>query len=166
MGWHRRYDALDIKVCRIISGTVFPAFRNFLTFLMVATEPHAPILRFGDSVHLPLSADVILELCDQRQDAHDELAGARTCVDWRTIQHLELNTLLAKLRYAVEIRGGARQAVKFRHQQCVAFAQILYAALQLWSPCIHSRPLLLKPFGAASAFELLKLHGKVVASQC
>jgi len=46
----------------MISGTVFPAFRSFLTFLMVsgttrglASEPHASISRFGDTVHLTLA---------------------------------------------------------------------------------------------------------------
>ena len=46
-----------------------------------APEPHASFLGLGDAIHLALMADVVLELCNQRQDAHDQLAGARACVD-------------------------------------------------------------------------------------
>jgi hypothetical protein len=42
---------------------------------------HAPISRFGNSVHLPFTPDVILELGNQRKNAHDELPGAGSGVD-------------------------------------------------------------------------------------
>jgi hypothetical protein len=80
----RYTDAFDREVCRIISGTVFPAFRNLLTFLMIrhekrlAPEPHAPILRLSDSVHLPFSADVVLELGDERIDPSTKVSEARS----------------------------------------------------------------------------------------
>jgi hypothetical protein len=51
------------------------------------------LLRLGDAIKLPLAPDVILELSDQRQDAHHELAGARRGVDAWIVDHLEIDAL-------------------------------------------------------------------------
>jgi hypothetical protein len=40
-------------------------------------------------------ANIVLELRDQREDAHDELACPRARVDCRIIDNLELNALRA-----------------------------------------------------------------------
>jgi hypothetical protein len=55
-------------------------------------------LFFRNTVHLMLMANVILEFCYQREDAHDEPAGARTGIYCRIISDLELNALLGELR--------------------------------------------------------------------
>ena len=52
-----------------------------------------------------LAADVILELCNQSQDAHDELAGARAGVDRGIIDHLEADAFLGKQRDDAIERG-------------------------------------------------------------
>jgi hypothetical protein len=87
-----------------MSGTVVPAFLNFfdlrdsfLCELWFSPELHASIFGFGDAVHLPLSSDVILELRDQRKNAHYELARAGSRVDRRIIRDLEGYALLGKL---------------------------------------------------------------------
>ena len=48
-------ERLDFSNCRIGQFALAP-------------ELHAPLSRFGDPVHLPLVADVVLKLSDQRQD--------------------------------------------------------------------------------------------------
>jgi hypothetical protein len=58
------------------------------------TELHAPILGLSDSIHLPFSPSIILELGNQSKDAHDEFTGAGSGVDRRIIQHLEAHALL------------------------------------------------------------------------
>src|SRR5262245_13732046 len=69
------------------------------------TKPHPPGLGLVDAVLLALSADVILELGNQREDTHDQLAGARACVDAWVIEHFESYTSRGKLRdNAVEVR--------------------------------------------------------------
>jgi hypothetical protein len=59
---------------------------------------HAPISRFGNSVHLPFPPDVILELGNQRKNAHDELPGARSRVDSGIIGDFKGHLLLRQLR--------------------------------------------------------------------
>ena len=44
-------------------------------------EPNASRLGLVDSILLAFAADIVLELGNQRQNAHDELAGARACVN-------------------------------------------------------------------------------------
>ena len=100
----------------MISGTVFPALRNFLTFRIVSATRrglrpnlHTSISRFGDAIHLTFMADVVLEFGYQRQDAHNELAGARGRVDGWVVHHLEGNPLLGELGDdAIKIRRRAR----------------------------------------------------------
>ena len=72
----------------MISGTVLPAFLSFLTCWIVSETRRGlqpkRVLRsraFLIRIHLPFATNVILELRDERQDAHDELAGTRACVD-------------------------------------------------------------------------------------
>jgi hypothetical protein len=67
----------------MISGTVLPEFLSFFTLLdclshqnRLATETGSALARLLDPIHLPFTANVVLELCDQRKDSHDELSGA------------------------------------------------------------------------------------------
>ena len=92
------------EVCRIISGTVFPAFLSFLTFWIVSEirrglrpKSDAALVSLLDAVHLPLAANVVLELGDEREDAHHKPARARAGVDCRIIEHLEVNSFLGEL---------------------------------------------------------------------
>jgi len=50
---------------------------------------HAPISRFGNSVHLPFPPDVILELGNQRKSAHDKLPGAGREADQNCLQRTD-----------------------------------------------------------------------------
>ena len=73
-------------------------FHPVLGELALAPKLHAAILGLGNPIHLTLSPDVILELGDQGQDTHDELAGARRGADRGIIHDLEADTLLTDLR--------------------------------------------------------------------
>jgi hypothetical protein len=64
----------------------------------LATEPNPFVQGEPDAVHLPLAANVILEFGNESEDAHDELAGARGCVDAWVIDHLEGYSLLGGSR--------------------------------------------------------------------
>jgi hypothetical protein len=80
-------------------------FHPVLGELALAPKLHAAILRLGNSIHLTLSPDVILEL-NQSEDAHHQLASSGRGVDRRVVQHLEANDLLSELgNDAIEIRG-------------------------------------------------------------
>jgi len=59
---------------------------------------HAPISRFGNSVHLPFPPDVILELGNQRKNAHDELPGAGSGVDGWIVTDFKGDPFLRQLR--------------------------------------------------------------------
>jgi hypothetical protein len=41
---------------------------------------------------LALTANIVLELGNQRQNAHDKLAGARACVNRWIVEHFELDS--------------------------------------------------------------------------
>ena len=60
--------------------TGLPQFPHLLNLLWdqkgLATKSCSPLSRFLDPIHLPFTANVVLELGDQGQDAHDELSGA------------------------------------------------------------------------------------------
>ena len=56
-------------------------------------EPNTSISGFGDAIHLTFMADVVLEFGNQRQDAHNDLAGARGGIDGWVVDHLEGNTI-------------------------------------------------------------------------
>ena len=72
------------------SGETVPAIIN-------ATELHASILGFRNTIHLTFSPNVVLELGNQGEDAHDELTRTGRGVDRRIIQHLEACALLGEL---------------------------------------------------------------------
>ena len=64
----------------MISGTVserrtWYLFHNLVGELGLDAEANAPLLRLGDTIELPLAPNVVLELGDERQDAHHQLAG-------------------------------------------------------------------------------------------
>jgi hypothetical protein len=46
-----------------------------------ATETDPTVASVFDAIHLPFSANVVLELSNQRQDAHNKLAGTGAGVD-------------------------------------------------------------------------------------
>jgi hypothetical protein len=54
-----------------------------------------PLLRLGYAIHL-IAPNVVLELSDQRQNTHDELAGGR--IDCGIVGHLKGDLLLGKPR--------------------------------------------------------------------
>ena len=56
-------------------------------------EANASLLRLGDAIKLPLAPNVVLELGDKRQYAHQQLAGARGGVDAWIVDHFELDAL-------------------------------------------------------------------------
>src|SRR4029077_781851 len=57
----------------------------------LGTEPNASRLGLVDSILLALAADIVLELGNQGQNTHDELAGARACVNRWVVEHFELD---------------------------------------------------------------------------
>ena len=44
-------------------------------------------MRFGDTIHLTLTADVILELCNEREDAHHQLASSAASLREAGLRH-------------------------------------------------------------------------------
>ena len=81
----------------MIAGTVSPdlaqcsdLFDLLISQLALAPELHPSIFGLGDPVHLALTANVVLELGNESEDAHDELAGTGGGVDRGVIQNLEL----------------------------------------------------------------------------
>ena len=97
----------------MIAGTVSPDSRSvsdlfdlLVSELTLATELHASILGFGDAVHLTFSPNVVLELGNESEDAHDELTRTGRGVDRGVIQNLEADSLLGELgNDAIEVRG-------------------------------------------------------------
>jgi integrase len=66
----------------------------------LAAKLHASILGLGDPVHLSFAPDIVLELCNQRQDAHDQLSRAGGRVYRGIIRDFERNALLRQLRWS------------------------------------------------------------------
>ena len=84
------------------SGETVPAIIN-------ATELHASILGFRNTIHLTFSPNVVLELGNQRQDPHDELSGGGSRIDRRVIYYFEAGALLGDFgNDPIEIRGARR----------------------------------------------------------
>src|SRR5262249_12587471 len=64
------------------------------------------LLSFGDAIHLPFPADVVLKLGYQRQDTHNKLPCACGGVDRWIIYHPKGHALLGELRDdAIEVCG-------------------------------------------------------------
>jgi hypothetical protein len=80
---------------------------HLLSELRLYSEAHSSLLRLGDPIKLALAPDVVLELGDQRQDAHHQLAGPRGGINAWFVDHLELDALGLKLSdNAAEIDCG------------------------------------------------------------
>jgi hypothetical protein len=54
--------------------------------LRLGAEPRPPFFSLGYPVHLSLPPNVVLELGDQREDAHNELAGAGGRVECKQLK--------------------------------------------------------------------------------
>jgi hypothetical protein len=63
--------------------------------LGLPAELHTPISRFGSPVHLSFTLDLIFELGNQRENAHDKLPGAGSGVDGWIVSDFEDHPLSA-----------------------------------------------------------------------
>src|SRR5262249_2062286 len=92
----------------------------------LGTKPHALSLGLVDAILLTFAPNVVLELGNQGEDAHDQLAGAGTGVDRGIGNRLEGDTSLNELREnAIEARWRTSQPIKLGDKESVPVPQVL-----------------------------------------
>src|SRR6478752_3735068 len=147
----------DFRDGRTISPQGFHLLNHGECQYRLGSKPNASRLGLIDSILLALAANIVLELGNQRQDAHDKLAGARACIDRGIVEHLELNAPLRQFGdNAIKVGGRTGQAVELCDHERVAFPQILEAGFERRPSSINARALFLEYLVAAR--KLFKLH--------
>src|SRR6478672_8917423 len=118
----------DFRDGRTISPQGFHLLNHGECQYRLGSKPNASRLGLIDSILLALAANIVLELGNQRQDAHDKLAGARACIDRGIVEHLELNAPLRQFRdNAIKVGGRTGQVVELCDHQRVAFPSRKYS---------------------------------------